>query len=68
MTARLYDFDDQPVKLGALTDDIELELDMHNPVGPNSECDCGDQLPGETFNHHVAKAVDYRLTVTDGDA
>ena len=59
---------DTKPKIGALTETIELEIDMHNPVGPNYECDCGDQIKGETFNHHVAALVDYRLTATDGDA
>lgn len=55
-------------KIGDLVETIELEIGMHNPVGAMYECDCGDQIKGETFNHHVAAALDYRLTATDGDA
>ena len=53
--------------LGGLVETIELELGLHNP-GANWECDCGDQIEGETFDHHVAGMIDYRLTATDGDA
>ena len=59
---------DTTPRIGELIETIELEIDMHNPVGWNYECDCGDQIAGETFNRHVSKMVDYRLTATDGDA
>lgn len=58
---------DTKPKLGGLVELIELELGLHNPGGPNWRCDCGDQLDGEDYNHHVATMVDYRLLATDGD-
>jgi hypothetical protein len=54
--------------LGGLAETIELELSLHTLSEPDFKCNCGNQIDGEWFDHHLATAIDYRLTATDGDA